>query len=483
MDLSKPSTFLVGKNINRLSFLSLLAMQVWAVFVYIRHSWQAVNFPYPLDYGEGHLLDQAIRLANFQNNYRVDLSVPPYIVLNYTPLYLLIQAPLVRMLGPAYWYGRALSILSAIGTALLIGLILFSITKDRVASVIGGFTLLSIPYIFYWSSLDRVDTLALMLSWTGLFIVVRWTNKAWSIIMAAILLTAAIYTRQTFGLAAPLTAFLWLWSQNSLRRALLLAGFTSALCLGIFIVLNSLSDNGFFFSVVTANINEFSFERELSFLRKMARYMPYLIASSSVYFLMALKWEPPSWWLAGPYLACSWLTTLLVGKIGSNVNYFIELSSAFSLIVGALIAQQRRHFSMQTVLIFLLTLQTIVLVQWSLSAFTSNQAIEKRTEIEGLMQAVQRTDGLVLADEYMGLLPLAGKSLYIEPIGMKNLARNRLWDQRPFLEAIRQKEFTLILIYPIYAQERWTPQMLGQISLNYEPVSVLADTVVYQPRK
>ena len=59
----------------------------------LRHGWDALAFPYPLNYGEGPLLDQSVRLAQFQTIYRTDLTVSPYDA-NYPPLFMLAQVPL-----------------------------------------------------------------------------------------------------------------------------------------------------------------------------------------------------------------------------------------------------------------------------------------------------------------------------------------------------------------------------------------------------
>ncbi|MBA2713755.1 MAG: hypothetical protein H0U55_09425, partial [Rubrobacteraceae bacterium] len=58
----------------------LLLAQGLTLLLFLRHGWDALAFPYPLNYGEGPLLDQTVRLAQFQNIYRTDLSAPPYVV-------------------------------------------------------------------------------------------------------------------------------------------------------------------------------------------------------------------------------------------------------------------------------------------------------------------------------------------------------------------------------------------------------------------
>src|SRR6476660_6612673 len=104
-----------------LALLLLLARLGIALFEYSRLAGAALAFPFPLDYGEGPMLDQTLRLAHFETIYRNSFASPPYTVSNYPPLFQLIQVPLAWTIGPAFWYGRLISILSAVSAAGLIG--------------------------------------------------------------------------------------------------------------------------------------------------------------------------------------------------------------------------------------------------------------------------------------------------------------------------------------------------------------------------
>ena len=151
-----------------LALLLLLARLSISLFEYARLAGAALVFPFPLDYGEGPMLDQTLRLAQFENIYRNSFDSPPYTVSNYPPLFQLIQVPLAWIVGPAFWYGRLISILSAVSAAGLIALILHTLTRDRIAAATGGLTLLAFPYLLQGSVLNRVDALALALSLCGL---------------------------------------------------------------------------------------------------------------------------------------------------------------------------------------------------------------------------------------------------------------------------------------------------------------------------
>ena len=81
---------------------ALLGCVAHTVWFWIR----TITFPFPVDYGEGPLLDQAIRLGHGLAIYEVPASEPPWLVGNYPPLFPLLNSLLAQLFGPAYWCGR-----------------------------------------------------------------------------------------------------------------------------------------------------------------------------------------------------------------------------------------------------------------------------------------------------------------------------------------------------------------------------------------
>src|SRR5690606_8441902 len=104
--------------------------------------------------------------------------------------------------GPAYWYGRLISWGSMLLASAALTLLLYRFSRDRLAALSGGLLLLTIPYASVWAPLARIDALALGLSLTGLAVLVGWPERRWSLPVGALLLTAAVYSRQSYGLAA-----------------------------------------------------------------------------------------------------------------------------------------------------------------------------------------------------------------------------------------------------------------------------------------
>ncbi|HEY3343045.1 MAG TPA: glycosyltransferase family 39 protein, partial [Anaerolineae bacterium] len=452
-------------------FGALLAAQLArAALLFVTQDWEVIRFLYPVDFGEGALLDQSIRLARFEPIYRIDLATPPYIVDNYPPLFALIQVPFVWLFGPAYWYGRVISCVSILVAAVLIGCTLYTLTEDRLAGLICGALLLACPHVLYWSALDRIDALALAFSCAGLYVIVRH-GQAWKgLISGTLLFTAAIYTRQSYALVAPATAFVWLLSIKQRPRAVQLAGFTAALNLSLFAVLDLLTQGGFFFHIVTANVNYFSWEVVWTYVKMIFIQMPVMVFAVLFASVGLLPLDEarrrPAWWVITPYFCASLLTAVTIGKVGSNVNYLFELMVAFCLAVGEVIALTRTYKWARTLVFAAVTLQVYALVNWSLAVIPHETPI-LTAQREELYKMVQTTPGTVLADEALGMIPLSGRELYIQPFAQKQLADAALWDQQPFINAIRRDEFSVILLYKHQRAERWTNEMLSAIQSSY----------------
>ncbi len=470
-----------GAKIILLMFLAL------AVFIFLLHALMGLFHRYPLDYGEAPLVDQAMRLAAGQNIYRPDLSSPPYTISNYPPLYPLSMVPFVKLFGPNLSAGRIISLLSALASATFLALIVYYTgSQDRLAAMVTGTLFLTIPYVVGWSALARVDMLALAFSTAGLYVAARWPTTRRGLVVSALLLVAAIYTRQSYALAAPLAAFVWLLTQDW-RQALKLAGLVGGMSLVLFLALNLLTGGGFFYNVVTANVNEFDVERVQRHWRDLRGMASILLVIGGVSLFLAPR-RVKTWPLLIPYLIGACLSAATIGKIGSNVNYLLELSAALTLVAGTLLAWCRERPWLRALMLILLMLQVGQLMKATLGGPVESikWRVNPGKELDDLEWIVQTADDPVLADEFMGMLTLQNRPLYIQPFEVTQLANAGRWDQTDLLAGIREQEFPIILIHhfmghPVY-KERWTPEMISAITENYAATEFLAQTIVFRPR-
>src|SRR5258708_10711698 len=108
---------------------------------------------------------------------------------------MLVQVPLAWLFGPTLMYGRLVSQASAAAAGVFLGLTVFRLTGDRVAGWASGLLVLGLPVLIFWAQANRIDELALVLGWAGLFLIVRPGSP--SIAGSAALIVAAAYTRHS----------------------------------------------------------------------------------------------------------------------------------------------------------------------------------------------------------------------------------------------------------------------------------------------
>ena len=456
---------------------------------YVDLARQALDFPYSIDYGEGPLLDQVLRLASGEGIYDNDFAAPPYTISNYPPVFLLVQVPFAWIFGPAFWYGRAISLVSALLAAVFLGLTLHALTRDRLASLVGGLLLLAYPYVQFWSLLNRIDLLALALSWAAVYTAVAWGERRWGIPLAAGLLVAAIFTRQSYALAAPLGVFVWLLSARRPRQAFRLALIVGGASLALFLLLTLITWGGFYMNIVLANVNPFYWQTVEGYARQFYENSTILLAVAGLYLLLE-RWSEHTraWPLVLAYAIGAAAGAITVGKDGSNVNYMLEVAAALCFAVGAGFAWLGRGVWLRLALLAALMFQLPVLQDWALRDF--NGRLTEKTNQEPAMfrlaQVVREAGGTVLIGEEMGLVPLAGKRLYFQPFEYKMLAGGGLWDEEPFVRSIRDKEFALIVLYdsPYWPSltSRWTPRALEAVRQSYRLDGSIGFNRIYRPR-
>ncbi len=244
-------------------------LAVHMLFFGIR-STHLLGYPYPLDYGEGPLLAQVQALRDGMPIWRLyaDPDQPPYAVVNYPPVYILMVAALDALLpGSALLAGRIVSLLAALSAALALALLVsgsrgagarerkqatpFSI-QDWPSSLLTAGLFLSIGIVREWASVMRVDMLGLSLGLWALLVVQRSTGRR-GMLWAAPLLALSLLCKPTL-LAAPAAVGLWLLFR-SWRWALAL-GMLTALLVGLSVsVLQFTSAGWFIVHTLLANAN------------------------------------------------------------------------------------------------------------------------------------------------------------------------------------------------------------------------------------
>jgi hypothetical protein len=305
--------------------------------------------------------------------------------------------------------------------------------------------------------------------------------------LIAVLLTCAAFTRQSYLLAAPLAAISTLASERRTRpMALQLCGMLALLGGGGLLALQWLTEGGFWLHIVTANINAFSLPRSLRYLREIGLLMPCFVVLPLL-ALWTARAQPRARVLIGAYTAGALVSALTVGKLGSNVNYLLELCAACAIGSGWMLASWPLLSWRQAATTVAIALQLALLLGGSRYRQNLNDKLAMQEEQHSLFEFVRGTPGTLLADDAAGLLPLAGKQIEIQPFEMARLADAGLWDPQAFVARMGRREFSAVLMQqlpwsPIH-RTRWTPAMLQQIEHHYVESHRVGYTVVYLPRE
>jgi len=470
----------------------LCYQQVNGLWEFLRINWISFSFPYPLDYGEGQLLDKVLLLSRFESIYTStpETCTPPFAISNYPPVYPLIQVPFAWLFGPAMWYGRAISILSIVASAIFIGLTVYELTRNKFAGLIGGLTLLCFPYITGFSMFVRVDSLALGFACAALYTVVRWGGTRRGMVATAVLLLASIYSKQSYGLVTPMAAFVWLYHEHSPRRAFELATFVAIPGFLLFGLINIATNGSFYFNLINATISEFTLWNVLYYLKNMLFAIHPLLYIGAFFYCIIGIWEnhrPISWWLVAPFFIGSVVTAILIGKTGASWNYLFEHSAAFALLAGCLFDLPEKRKWISLVIVFLLGLQIQIMISWTKDFFLVpvQNKLDRRENIARMACLVHEAKGYVLADQYAGLIPLDNRVLYLMPWEFKNAVESNIWKEQPVLDAVVRHDFGLILMEDIPQEgfyiRFWTPAMLDNVKREYHVVEKIGTTLVYKP--
>ncbi|NUM45434.1 MAG: exo-alpha-sialidase [Anaerolineales bacterium] len=477
--------------------------------IFILHSGLSIAHPYPLDYGEAPLVDQAMRMAKGENIYRATLDTPPYTIANYPPLYIVSLIPFLNTFASPFHMARAVSVVATLLSALFIGLTVYTFTPSyrlhpegsteptnqqtnkkppqTLPALVAALFFLASPYVTQWAGRARIDSLALAFATAALYVMARWPKSRWGWIGGGLLLVAAAYTRQSYALAAPLAGFVWLFTQDK-RKAIGLALLVGGLGAALFFLLNTLTDGGFYYNIITANVNEFGWDRLKNSLTDLWN-LSYIILLLGALFLL-LGWRAQkSWPLIALFFVGASLSALTIGKIGSNINYYLELAAAFALLAGITLVWSQAHPWRYVAITLLLAVQMGLLLENSMRTnvdFILASRLADTTALKLLEQEVKDTDAPILADEYMGLLTINDRPLYLQPFEVTQLANAGMWNEQPLLDELAAQKFGAVFIhhFDTYAlqKERWTPGMLAAIETYYRPVKTLAGTVIYIPR-
>jgi hypothetical protein len=225
---------------------AVLLMAMVAVSVYLTLGVIHLRYPYEIEWMEGGLLDEILRVASGQKIYvRPTLDFVPYL---YAPLYFYVSAAFTKLVGPGFLAPRLVSYLSSIGAiALIAGFVHKETRGDRFAAALAG-GLFAATYCQSAAFFDiaRVDSLFLVLTLASLYLL-RFHPAPRARALAALLFTLAFLTKQSASLIfVPVALHVALVDR---RRAFVFVGGGLALMIGSVLLLDWIHEGWFWYFV------------------------------------------------------------------------------------------------------------------------------------------------------------------------------------------------------------------------------------------
>jgi hypothetical protein len=479
---------------------------------------RAVSVPYQLDYGEGIVLYQASKINDLQLAYK-PVDQYPYVVFHYPPLYHFVVRAVAPFTGSLIAAGRWVSVASGLLTELVIGILVFSCLprrlqrSGRLATAVSAALLANVLDVMRWTSLARVDMLAILLSFIGVAVfVLSGKDKAWQY-LAFVFFIAALFTKQSM-VAAPL-ACLTAAALVDVRHATRLAVFAGIMGTTILGVLAWATRGGVINHLFLYNNNSFSLVRMI--------YEP-LVNLRTIVPVAALALGYAAWVVAETAaqmhqkrwnrlkagiecngirrlsVVCSFLliyailVSLTSGKNGSNYNYFIEWNLACCPLAALVVFRavgcwpRERPWSPSLVMAGILPILMVsaglpeaILRLHPVDPSAMQREEKSRAEnYESIVSIIQRAQGPVLSED-MVLLVKAGKEVPAEPAILRELSSVGLWDERPFVKMIEEHRFPIIVVEDLSNWKRYTPTVARAISGAYSVTREFGTYRIYEP--
>jgi hypothetical protein len=449
-------------------------------------------------YSDGTVLYHVLRARDGLPLYP-DFHEPPYLMLPYWPVQVLLAGWLARlgdldMVGTLH-LARSLVLMQTLAGAAMIGLIARHYgARWRAAVIAAGLFVMSYT-VHPWAYALRFDLPALSLILASVWMLLRWPTFRGAL-AAGLLLALGFCSKQSYVVAPAAFTLAMLYQRRWPRAAGIVVGWL--LCVvPTFLVMQWVTDGRFAEHTIGANALPFRFASLLDFLP------PLLVTGGAVLSFAALSATRP----AGPYprpglLAWWGLLALAAGVVavtraGSNFNHLLEPMAVLTILAGigfdrildvldadrsAPASSRATILALAALLVAISTLPALV-VRMSVYARQTPDATE-------LIERIRETPGPVLTEREAFAVMMAGKEpVGGDPFGVGLLARAGRWSPDALNAMVDSQTFGLIVLGGLAEEtpgymgfEWWPPGTRELIVSRYELTGRLGDYFLYTPR-
>jgi len=434
---------------------ALAALAILQVGVLAYHLGVTLAFPYDLNYGEGYVLNDAVRLAHGESLY-VDLRQFPMVRSPYPPLFPLLWSAVVPLAGAELWPGRLLSVLSLVGIGAVVAWNARRATKMLWPAVAAVGLVAASPFVYQWAGYARVDLLALLFAVGGV-VAAQWLGGRRGIVVAALLCTLALWTKQTTltaGLAVALALTLRSWRSGAAFVALV-----AVPSVAIGAALNAATAGEFVHHVILGNASNPLLPLRATVYVGTFVFLHLIAVAAGMWWLQRALGRPSP--LAG-YLPITFLAAFSAGNGGSSVNYLIEPLLALALVVpfawralpptSALAGPLFAVVQLALLLHWPNTFGTGYLAESALGHTPTDADVAIGAHLDDV---VRSAPGEVIA-EPAGFAVRNGRAVYVQPIDLRAEELQGRWRSEPLVAELASGRFSTVItaynLFPVDAE-------------------------------
>jgi hypothetical protein len=458
----------------------LLAFVIVGTLLTILRSVPLIVSPYQIDYGEGLMLDGALRIRHSRPLY-ADPFAFPVVIHVYGPVAYAVAASILPGGNASFPAGRLLILICSVALSSLLAMILRRLTGSWWIGLSFGFLLLTLPAFRFWLYLFRADVIGVLFSMMGIALYLL-SEKYWY--WSVPFFGLAVFCKYSL-LAAPVAVFIHLILNRKLRSGFVFAAGLGTASTVAFMALQIKTGGWFAWHMFSTHPDRYSLMQFFALGGVVLASAPVATALAAWYVAYDIRGRARSF--PPIYLVVSTITALTAGKLGSTTNHFVEWMAACCMCAGLgyswLLSKHAARAMPITVL-----LSASVLVGTVVQNRAQLEPSPELANCGGAYRYVSTSSASSVLSESLGPLLVAGKPILVsDPFAYGQLVKHGLWPDERVEELVNERYFGLIVmsfdpsrIYPTQidptqvtaaGSDVWSDSLLNAITRNYRTVA------------
>lgn len=439
----------------------------------LQHIVMTLRYPYPVEYGEGVIVNWIRAAADGRPLYPAVGNSAPFLHNPYPPLFYRMAAVAWKLTGKPgpFVVPRAFSVISFLVCALAI----FAVVRVResVVSALAAAGLFALsPVTLRYAAMGRVDMTALACALCGLYVLDKYRSKGVGAALPGCLCACAFLVKPLY--VVPVAVGLIVCFGRGWKHG------TAFLCAAIGVSVASLAPDAprtgaMVQHLVALNRLPLAVGTAFKLFAETAGRHAVIIAA-----LPLLLWRPgkvrgAAWW----YAALAPVGLIFATKTGAEQNYHLELIAvsaiacglvcrrfrAGSLLAAVFAAQMILYLPIEPAMVFTRTYE-----QELASTAVSNVPSESDLETGRTVIAELKASGNPVLCEDIGYLIAADMAIIFQPYQFVQLAKSGRWNDSTVVDMIDSRMFRLVVIGcdpETEVSPYFTSRMLDAICANY----------------